>query len=100
MGSFFTNVQVHTSGQPPDQIREVVADAMRTWILSGPWIEASADEADFDRAVLISAPGSEPWLSVYDEATENQDTALLFEQARRLSTATGTAAVAVLVHDS
>lgn len=59
--------------------------------------EATDDEAP-DRTVIVGPSG--PWIAVYDEATESQDTRLLETLAKALSKSCDTHAVTVLVHDS
>lgn len=104
MGAFFTNVQVHTGGRPAQQVHGEVIAALRARILRGPYVEVLAGgrngEVAADRRVMVSQPGPEPWLAVFDEATEDQDIGALSDLACALSAAVGTAAVAVFVYDS
>ncbi len=99
MGAFFTNVQVHTGGHPPAEIRNKIVEVVRGWILAGAYDEAAATDPTVDRHVVIG-PVAQPWVAVYDELTETQHIDLLVELAIAVSNATGTPALGVLVHDS
>ena len=52
-----------------------------------------------DRTVLVGPVKDRPWLTVYDEGSEDQDEAIVRALAEQLSHIAGTA-VGVLVHDS
>ena len=104
MGAFFTNVQVYTGGRPHAAIREGIIGAVRAQAAAAgqaedPSLEDVGDEDDGGRIVLIAPAGSEPWITVYDSATESQADEPLHDLGERLSRIGG-AAVTVLVHDS
>lgn len=100
MGSFFTNVQVHTGEAPAQEARAAAVEAVRGWVARTGYEEMAEEDADVaDRLVLVAPADQTPWIAVYDEATEDQDTRLLDSLAEALS-AGGRAAVSVLVHDS
>jgi hypothetical protein len=78
MGAFFTNLHARAAAT------ELLIQALRS-------------------AGVLPAFVSEPgggWVSIYPEATENQDHALLERIAKALSSAAGTTVYASLVHDS
>lgn len=95
MGAFFTNVQVRRG---PNTSTSHVLDALRALAQEEGMRPCSGDE-DPDRTIVVRA-GPGVWLSVYDEATEDQDSAKLDALGKRLSMATATPTVTVLVHDS
>src|SRR4051812_20010499 len=86
VGGFFTNVQVHTGDRSPAEVREEIVGALRRWIASEGFVEDSglADD-DADRVILVAPAGPEPWIAVYDAATEDQDTDKLRALAELLS---------------
>jgi hypothetical protein len=98
MGAFLTNVQVKVVGSAA-RTRENVIDAIRDQAWQDGLTLLDGDAAlTADRTVVIG--GDDRWISVYDEATEDQDAEKLTRLATLLSRATGGAAVSVLVHDS
>ena len=100
VGSFFTNVQVHAGERSPDEVREAMIAAVRTYVRAAGFEEISeSSDEEPDRVILVAPPGPGPWIAVYDEATDDQDTELLRALAEALSPA-GNAAVGILVHDS
>lgn len=100
MGSFFTNIQVHTGGRPRPEIVEAITKSLRDWSARNGFTERDPDDTSLDRRVLIDASGDGAWIAVYDELTETQDLTLLAQLANAVSRVTKTAAVGVLVHDS
>src|SRR5262249_31140321 len=110
------NVQVHTGGQATDEARRRVIEAARRLALADGFIELS-NQADNgadsnrpasdvgsqpqpDRTILIGPSGPAPWIAVYDEATDGQDSRELTRLAEALSAAGAGQAVGVLDHDS
>jgi hypothetical protein len=100
VGSFFTNVQVHTGDRAPADVREAVIMTLRASAVADGFVEdATLSAEDADRVIYIGPVTAGPWISVYDEATEDQDDVSRRSLAARLSQVVG-AAVSVLVHDS
>lgn len=99
MGAFFTNVQIYTGNGHQDEVRIRVIETIRQRVLAGPYIEAGIGET-VDRTILIGPVGSEPWITVLDEAIEEQDLNKLDALAATLSLANLSSTVGVLVHDS
>jgi len=98
MGSFLTNVQVHTGGANRESIREAVVEALGKLVLEDGYRACSAGEAP-DREIVIASAGRAPWISIYDQASEDQGGSHV-ELARSLSKSLTTCAISVLVHDS
>ncbi|MEI7836039.1 MAG: hypothetical protein WCK05_06465 [Planctomycetota bacterium] len=99
MGGFFTNIQVHAGDRTPEALRSLLIEAIRRrWLDGGQLREAEQDE-DADVAVAIGPAGAEPWVAVYDQATECQNGDILAEVAGELSAAAGATAVAIVGHD-
>jgi len=100
VGAFFTNVQVHVGQRSPTEARERILTSLRSWIVDQDFSEILGDEAqEADRSILVGPLGDRPWISVYDEACEDQDPSILVGLTERLSHVAG-AAVGVLDHDS
>src|SRR5262245_43711527 len=78
MGSFFTNFHVRSESQ----------DKVRAALL--PLVEARA----------YVSPPTNGWVTVYDEASDQQDESIIGKLAEGLSKKLHTAVVAFLVHDS
>lgn len=91
MGSFFTHIQVQ--GDQLDAIERVLTEAAR----ADGMRKAEASEKPDRQVVLVQSPG---WVSVYDQATDDQDDKLLSKLTRALSRATGGSAFWAMVHDS
>ena len=104
MGAFFTNVQVHTGGRAAAAVRAAVLASLRRRLDAEGFealpAAATAADADADRTILVGPAGPEPWIAVFDEATEGQREAELDRLAAALSQDVGGASVGVLVHDS
>ncbi len=96
MGAFFTNVQV-LAGENPPAARERLVAAIVSYLGELGFSEPKEGEEP-DRSVLVGSDGR--WISVYDEVTEGQREDDLHAFAAHLSSALGTIAVSVLVHDS
>lgn len=99
MGSFFTNVQVHTGGRDPGGVRGQVVEVLRRWVLVGPYEEV-VDPGDADRMIAVGPAGECPWVAVFDDATESQEESKLLELAVQLSKELNTPLVTISVHDS
>lgn len=99
MGAFFTNVQVHVGSQSSEAVRNRIAEILCAWITSQGFEQGEDDSVEPDRVVLIAPADDTPWISTYDEVTEDQDEQVLRELTQRVSAAAN-AAVGVLVHDS
>jgi hypothetical protein len=101
VGAFFANVQVHTAGRPSADVYATVRESLRRWVLEGTLeeVDPATPNDDVDRLILLGPPGDEPWIAVFDEASDNQDTSQLDALAAMLSEATQSAVVGVLVHD-
>ena len=96
VGSFFTNVQIHTGQADAAAARARLIEALRQSAATEGFVEAGSGEPD--RTILVGPPGR--WIAVYDEATEGQDPKLLDALATTLSRALESDAVSILVHDS
>ena len=79
MGSFITNIQVHTGEADAETLREKLIEAVRSFVLDGP-LEEAPQRTEAHRTVAIGPAGPEPWLAVYDEATEDQDVEKLYRR--------------------
>lgn len=99
MGSFFTNVQVHTGGRDPGGVRGQVLAILRRCILAGPYEEV-ADPGDADRVIAVGPAGDYPWVSVFDDAFESLEESKLLELGAQLSKELDTQLVAISVYDS
>src|SRR5688572_4075433 len=98
VGAFFTNVQVLV----PASLSATDAAAQLD-----PLIESRAERAGLRRASAeetadrhIAIVAADRWISIYDEATEDQDEKQLDEWGKQVSKALATAAFTTLVHDS
>src|SRR5215469_15567249 len=78
MGAFFTNYQVR--GKSASDVSKAIEPLVET------------------RAYVSTAKGG--WVTVYDEASDQQDDGILKRTAAELSKQLGTAVLAFLVHDS
>ncbi len=92
MGAFFTSVQVHG-----DDLASVLS-ALRADAEEEGFDELG-DAEGADRSVIV-LPAEAGWISIYDQASEGQDVALLERIAQRVSAALHTHCVTILVHDS
>ena len=97
MGAFFTSVHVlgSATATPEAVARAIVEQA------EGAQLLPSADGDDsgpVDRTVVLTR--GPRWIGVYDQATEGQELEGLDRLAAGLSSAVGSAAVVVRVHDS
>ncbi len=74
MGFRCSNVQVYTAGKSPELLRQTVIQAVRDFVLAGEFEELS-DEAksQADRSILIGPLTPEPWLSVFDQYSEENE---------------------------
>jgi len=100
MGTFATNAQVYLGEQEPRAARAALIEAVVTrWTADGKLAVASEGEPA-EYSIGIGPASAEPWIAVYDEATESQNGELLEKLARELSTATRAPVAGVLVHDS
>jgi len=100
MGAFFTNVQVSIGDRLPEDLRSTIVTALRRFVPSDTFIEVSPDDPTAERMLVVGPAGPEPWIVVYDSATEGQDEAQLDALAAALSTPAEGTAVSVLIHDS
>jgi len=96
MGSFFTNVQVRRG---PNTSLEIIEAALDAFAAHAVMVRGAPDADAYDRTIVVRA-GDGDWISVYDEATEDQDTMGLDALAAILSVATQSTTVSILVHDS
>ncbi len=99
MGEFITNVQIAAGGRPRAEVRDAVLASVRRFVESQGFVEAAPGEAP-DRSVAVGPAGDEPWIAVYDEGTEDQDTRKLDALATAITRDLGASAVSILVHDS
>jgi hypothetical protein len=95
MGAFFTSVQVRAA-DPEAGLREAAATVCQLATDQGMAVVEGGEDSD-RHVVLVAGQG---WVSVYDEATEDQDPAVLDALGMALSAALDAPAVSVLVHDS
>jgi hypothetical protein len=93
MGSFLTNLQVRS-----DALDALVA-ALRADAGARGMDELAPDAASVDRHVVVLPPLN-GWITIYDEATESQDTDALDALARLATKATSALGFTALVHDS
>jgi hypothetical protein len=100
MGAFFTNVQVAIGQRRPADVRDAIVGTLRASVSGAGLVEdaALADE-DAARVIYVGPSDADGWISVYDDATEDQDEDRLRALAEALSRA-GDAAVNILCHDS
>ncbi len=96
MESFFTNVQVRRG---PGTALETIELALDAFAAQAGMVRGSPDADAYDRTIVVRA-GEGDWISVCDEATEDQDTTGLDMLAAILSAATLSTVVSILVHDS
>jgi hypothetical protein len=96
MGSFFTNVQVRRSRYSSLENIERALDELAK---QAGMIRGTTGALAYDRTIIVHA-GAGDWISVYDEATEDQSPDNLDMLAAKLSAATESTAVSILVHDS
>ena len=100
MGSFFTNVQVSTGGRTIDEIHAAIVAALRQRAReTGLEEDETLSDEEAERTIMVAPPGPEPWITVYDEITEDQDPDTRRDLGEALSRVGG-AAITVLVHDS
>jgi len=98
MGTFFTNLQVHRGDCARRVMETRVLGALRS-LFGNRYVECKKDELA-DRTLIVTSASDAEWVTVFDEATEDQDLARLHRTARRLSAATETRVAAILVHDN
>jgi hypothetical protein len=96
MGSFFTNVQLRRG---PYTSLETIESALDAFAAQTGMVRGEPDTDAYDRTIVVRA-GEGDWISVYDEATEDQDTTGLDALAVTLAAATQSTTVSILVHDS
>jgi hypothetical protein len=96
MGSFFTNVHVRRT---PSLSLETIESTLDNLAKKAGMIRCAADASKIDRSIVIHHGGGN-WISIYDEATEDQDSAKLRSLGKALSEATESSVVSILVHDS
>ncbi|APR82840.1 Hypothetical protein A7982_08189 [Minicystis rosea] len=95
MGSFFTNVHLRVApGAPLAPVLDAIVE-----LAHGEGFEPAGSAEPGDRAVVVLRDAG-GWISIFDEATEGQDSNKLARLASALSRAAGAPAVSVLVHDS
>jgi hypothetical protein len=97
LGSFFTNIQVHVGEIPPDEARRTVIRAIQDHAARSGLETVPGEPAE--RSVPIGPASHAPWISVFDEAGDDQDGDRLRELAEALS-APASVALGILVHDS
>lgn len=100
MGASYTNVQVHLTGRPAEEIRSQVVDALRRWVLTGPFVESEPGDPDADRTVVVAPAGPEPWIAVYDDFLNFDKLEPLIGLAQILSAAVGGQALGIVLDDS
>lgn len=92
MGAFFTSVQVRAADTG------VLMEALRAEAVAAGMVESAADERS-DREIVI-APPADGWVTIYDQATEQQDLHKLAALAALAARTARSHAVAILLHDS
>jgi len=97
VGTFVSNLQVFTHGEPA-AAREQVRAALSEFAASNGLTE-TADAAEADRTFVIAWSSATPWLTVYDEAIDSQDVRVIESVAAAVSASSGLKAVSVLLHD-
>ncbi len=98
MGTFFTNVQVHSGGHAADASRTRIIEHLRAGLAAQGLVEGGAPETAV-RRVLVGPPAEGPWIAVYDAATEGQDDRDIVGLTTLLSKALPGPAVGVRAHD-
>lgn len=93
VGAFFTNVQVRLGDDPVEPLLNALRAA------AGDVHEVATDD-EADRVLLVLPPDAGGWVTIYDQATESQDTAGLEALGRLASEVCDAPAFSVLVHDS
>lgn len=96
MGSFFTNVHIRRGPKASLEIIEATLDKLAK---KKGLVRCAENAAKVDRTIIIRS-GDGPWIGVYDEATEDQDSDKLDALGKALSESTQSSVVSVLVHDS
>jgi len=100
MGASYTNVQVHLAGRPADEVRSQVVDALRRWVLAGPFVEGEPGDPDTDRTIVVAPAGPEPWITIYDDFLNWDEVESLSGLARMLSTEVGGSVIGIILDDS
>jgi len=100
MGAFFTNFQVYRKDgtQAADLIKHILA-AIKEEAASSGFLETKGS-AGCERCVLVVSSKGGRWITVYDQATEDQDEEKISALAKTLSKKLIEFVVSVLVHDS
>jgi len=96
MGSFFTNIHIRRG---PKASLETIEAALDKLAKKNGLGRCAENAAKIDRTIIIRF-GESPWISLYDEATEDQDSNKLDVLGQALSESTQSSVVSVLVHDS
>jgi hypothetical protein len=100
MGAFFTNFQVYRKDgtQAADLILHVLA-AIKEEAASSGFVETKGSAA-CERSVLVASSKGSRWITVYDQATEDQDEKKFSALGQTLSKKLSEFVASVLVHDS
>jgi hypothetical protein len=94
MGSFFTNIHIRCGQNSSLETIEATLDK----VAKKSGLARSAENATkIDRTIIIRS-GDGPWISLYDESTEDQDSNKLEALGKALSESTQSSVVSVLVH--
>ncbi|WP_336789873.1 hypothetical protein [Paenibacillus sp. MMO-177] len=94
MGSSFANIQLKAAeALSVEQMRQAITELMENNLFEKV-------EEPGDRSIVISWDGTSPWVTIYDEFSDEGDLDLLDALAQSLSWKLGTLAVSNLVHDS
>ncbi len=96
MGSFFTNMQVYSKQKDKNQSLSQIKEAIH--IILDKDYEIASENEETDRIILVKH--SDPWITIYDQETEDQDIDLLYDVSSKISSILDTVVVSVLVHDS
>jgi hypothetical protein len=96
MGSFFTNIQVKTTGDV-SRFTNKIAESIIAIHADREMVQVDSEE-NADKTIVV-LPGND-WVAVYDEEFEDQDLQKLERLSLALSHQLKTASISVLVHDS
>jgi len=99
MGSFFTNLQFFTGSGEKKQMHSKIKEILNTYICSLGFIEREGNENP-DLTVAVSPLTEKPWISVYDQGTEDQDQKKLYSLLETLTKEISCYGVGITVHDS
>jgi hypothetical protein len=99
MGAFFTNVQLFTSSFEKKEMHAKTIKILRKYIGSLGFFETKGSDNP-DLTVAVSPITAKPWISVFDQGTEDQDTKKILTLLKVLTKDLSCTGVGITVHDS